>query len=108
MTLEEYQKLIDEVVQPYAKPYWHPLSQLARISEEVGEVSRIINHHYGDKPKKQGEVHAKLEDELADILFSVLTLANSQDIVLDEPLKRAINKLQTRDSERFAKKADVE
>lgn len=93
------------MLQDYEKPYWHPLSQLARLSEEVGEVARILNHHYGDKPKKKDEEHEQLEDELADVLYTVLCLANSQGLVLDEPLKRAIAKLETRDSGRFAKKA---
>ncbi len=106
--LADYQKQIDDTLQPYAKPYWDPLSQLARIVEEVGEVSRILNHTYGDKPKKSNEEHEKLEDELADILYSVLCLANSQGITLDEPLIRAIAKLETRDKGRFEKKPPAE
>lgn len=102
--LAGYQKQIDESLQPYVKPYWDPLSQLARIMEEVGEVSRILNHQYGDKPKKATEVHEQLEDELADVLYGILCLANSQGITLDEPLQRAIAKLETRDKDRFEKK----
>lgn len=108
MSLADYQKQIDETLQPYEKPYWHPLSQLARIIEEVGEVSRILNDKYGDKPKKKDEEHARLEDELADIIYSIMCLANSEGIELDEPLKRAIAKLETRDKDRFAKKSDIE
>ncbi len=104
MSLQNYQQQIDDGVQQYAKPYWHPLSQLARLSEEVGEVARILNAKYGDKPKKPDEVHEDLADELADILYTVLALANSENIVLDEPMKRAINKLQTRDKDRFEKR----
>lgn len=107
MSLADYQKQIDDMVQQYEKPYWHPLSQLARLTEEVGEVARILNHQFGDKPKKPTEEHEMLEDELADVLYTVLCLANSQDIVLDEPLKRAIAKLETRDKDRFAKKRDM-
>ena len=105
MSLQQYQKQIDDMLQAYEKPYWHPLSQLARMSEEVGEVSRIINHQYGDKPKKPGEEHEDLADELADVLYTVLCLANSQGIELDEPLKRSIAKLETRDAGRFRKKS---
>lgn len=104
MSLQTYQKQIDDMLQEYEKPYWHPLSQLARLIEEVGEVSRILNHQYGDKPKKPTEEHEALEDELADVLYTVLCLANSQGIALDEPLERAIAKLETRDAGRFAKK----
>ena len=102
--LSKYQKQIDDMLQAYEKPYWHPLSQLARLIEEVGEVSRILNHQFGDKPKKQSEQHEKLEDELADVMYTVLCLANSQGIQLDKPLQKAIAKLETRDVGRFAKK----
>ncbi len=105
MSLKKYQQQVDESLQPYEKPYWHPLSQLARIIEEVGEVSRILNHTYGDKPKKSTEEHEDLGDELADILYSVICLANSQNIELDEHLEKAIAKLETRDKGRFKKKS---
>lgn len=105
MTLANYQKQIDDMLQQYEKPYWHPLSQLARMIEEVGEVSRILNHQYGDKPKKPNEEHEELADELADVLYTVICLANSQDIELDEPFQRAIAKLETRDVGRFRKKS---
>lgn len=103
--LQYYQNLIDDSVQKYEKPYWEPLSILARLSEEVGEVARILNHQFGDKPKKPGEEHDDLADELADVMYAVLCLANSQGIALDEAMERAIAKLETRDKDRFAKKA---
>lgn len=103
MTLKDYQKELDRTVQKYKKPYWDPLSNLARLIEEVGEVARILNHQYGDKPKKPNEEHEKLEDELADVIYTVLAIANSQNIELDEPLIRAIAKLETRDKNRFEK-----
>jgi NTP pyrophosphatase (non-canonical NTP hydrolase) len=53
--LTEIQKQIDDILQEYEKPYWNPLSNVARLVEEVGEVARIINHKYGDKPKKASE-----------------------------------------------------
>jgi len=105
MTLSDYQKQIDDNVQQFAKPYWHPLSQLARLSEEVGEVSRILNHKYGDKPKKPDEMHEDLADELADVMYTVLCMANSEGIQMDEPLQKAIDKLMTRDKDRFEKKS---
>jgi NTP pyrophosphatase (non-canonical NTP hydrolase) len=104
MTLEEIQKQVDDVVQKFEKPYWHPLSQLARLSEEVGEVARILNHQYGDKPKKPGEVHEELADELADVLYTIICLANSEGIKLDKSLQKAILKTTTRDKDRFKKK----
>jgi NTP pyrophosphatase (non-canonical NTP hydrolase) len=105
MSLAQYQKQVDEMLQHYEKPYWHPLSQLARMIEEVGEVSRILNHQFGDKPPKPGESTEELSEELADVLYTVICLANSQGIKLDEPLERAIAKLETRDAGRFRKKS---
>lgn len=102
--LKDYQKQIDKQLQAFAKPYWHPLSQLARITEEVGEVARILNHKYGDKPKKPTEIHEDLGDEIADVLYSLLCLANSEDIDMDAAMKRALNKTATRDKDRFDKK----
>jgi NTP pyrophosphatase (non-canonical NTP hydrolase) len=105
MSLQDYQQKIDDSVQQYAVPYWQPLSILARLTEEVGEVARILNAKHGDKPKKPNEVHEDLADELADVIYAVMCLANSEGIVLDEPMQRAIDKLLTRDKDRFEKRA---
>lgn len=103
-SLRQIQARIDEILQGYEKPYWHPLSNVARLSEEVGEVARIINHKYGDKPKKASEDADDLEDELADVLWTVICLANQEGIDLDKGIERAIDKLLIRDKDRFAKK----
>jgi NTP pyrophosphatase (non-canonical NTP hydrolase) len=104
MSLAAYQKQIDDAVQPYAKPYWDPLSQLAGMIEELGEIARILNDKYGDKPKKPEEVHEGLEGELGDMLFGVICLANSEGIELDLALQKTMAKLTTRDKDRFEKK----
>ena len=103
MSLKIYQDQIEESVQGLAKHYWEPLSILAYIAEEVGEVSRIVNAQFGEKPPKPGEVHDALEDELADVIYAVLCLANSQGLSLDASLEKTIAKLQTRDKDRFEK-----
>lgn len=105
MSLRAYQKQVDDGVQQYAKPYWEALSILARLSEEVGEVARILNAQYGDKPKKPNEEHEDLGDELADIIYAVICIANREGIELDPHMETAINKLLTRDKDRFEKKA---
>ncbi len=105
MPLSDYQKQIDTDVQQYEKPYWEALSILARLSEEVGEVARILNHQYGDKPKKPGEQHEDLGDELADVIYAVLCLANREGVDMDEPMQRAMDKLLTRDKDRFTRKS---
>lgn len=104
MPLSDYQKRIDEELQQYEVPYWAPLSILARLTEEVGEVARIMNHSFGDKPKKNTEEHELLEDELADVIYAAICIANSQKLDLDQAMERAMNKLSTRDKDRFKKK----
>ena len=104
MSLKSYQQKIDQTLQPYAKPYWDPLSNLARLIEEVGETARIMNHQFGDKPKKTGEQPQDLGEELADVIYTVICIANSQGIELDAHLEKAIAKLETRDKDRFKKK----
>lgn len=104
MSLKYYQKKVDDTLQPYVKPYWDPLSNLARLIEEVGEVSRILNHQYGDKPKKPDEPEQILGDELADVIYTVICIANSQGVELDDHLEKAIAKLEARDKDRFEKK----
>jgi NTP pyrophosphatase (non-canonical NTP hydrolase) len=80
------------------------LSQLARLAEEVGEVSRILNAAYGDKPKKPTDATDDLGDELSDIMWSVVCLANSQGIDLEPHMQAQFEKLTVRDKGRFAKK----
>jgi NTP pyrophosphatase (non-canonical NTP hydrolase) len=104
MTINEYQKHLDKILQGYETPYWSPLSNMAHLTEEAGEVARILNHMYGDKPKKSTEDKDDLADELADVMFSVICIANSEGILLEEPMMKSIEKLTVRDKDRFAKK----
>jgi NTP pyrophosphatase (non-canonical NTP hydrolase) len=103
--LNTLQKQIDEILQGYEKPYWNALSIVARLAEEVGEVARVVNHKYGDKPKKTTEADDDLEDELADVLWTIICLANREGINLDKGMQRAIDKLLVRDKDRFNKKS---
>lgn len=105
MSLKAYQKQIDDWAQTLEKPYWHPLSQFARLSEEIGEIGRLLNHLYGDKPKKTTEAKQELPEEIADALFALFCMANSHDIDLDKAMDAVIAKATNRDAGRFAKKA---
>lgn len=102
-SLQQLQDEIDQLLSGYEKPYWDPLSNIARLAEETGEVARIINHKYGDKPPKPDDKEDDLEDELADVLWTIICLANSHDISLEKGMERAINKLVVRDKDRFKK-----
>ena len=103
MNLSTYQKEVDDWVQNLKKPYWEPLSQLARLTEEVGELARVFNHKYGDKIKKPTEEMDDLEGELGDIFFDLICIANSEGLDLDTALQKTIHKAQTRDKNRFEK-----
>jgi NTP pyrophosphatase (non-canonical NTP hydrolase) len=74
---------------------------LARLVEEVGETARLINHLYGPKKKKDDEPSQELAGELADILFAVICLANSQGIDLQEAFEIIMEKYSNRDKERY-------
>jgi len=104
MGLEDIQKQVDEWVQEHKIGYWQPHEILARLTEEVGELAREINHLYGPKKKKENENTKELSDELGDIMFTVCCLANSKEINLDESFQRAMNKCYERDNNRYEKK----
>lgn len=101
---KDTQKAVDDVVKDFEPPYWQPLSQFARLGEEVGEVARLLNHMYGDKPKKKEEAQQQLGSELSDVLFTVICLANSHNIDLDVEFEKTLDKLRIRDKDRFMKK----
>ena len=77
--------------------YWEPLAQLARLTEEVGEVAREMNHHYGPKRKKPTEADRALADELGDLLYIVIATANTVGVDLDTALRASLAKYTARD-----------
>lgn len=99
--MDRHQKAIDVWAQTLKTPYWPPLSQFARLAEEVGEVGRLLNHLYGTKPKKSDETEQELAEELADVVFAVLCIANAHSIDMDAAMERAVDKSITRDTDRF-------
>ena len=80
MSLVDKQKEVDDWVQQFNPAYWPPLEKMARLSEEVGEVAREINHLYGTKKKKNSEDKAELADELIELLFTLICIANDENI----------------------------
>ena len=109
-TLRDIQQEIDHLIKEEWKSYyWGPLSSLARLTEEVGELAREINHQYGEKPKKASEEQGDIAAELGDILYIVASLANSLNIDLDTAFEQVINKYRKRDTTRWqeAKSADT-
>ena len=100
-TMAELQADVDAWIQQVGGGYWSPHANLARIAEEVGELARLINHLYGPKPKKAAEAAQELGEELADIVFAVICLANSEGIDLDESFRKVLEKVWQRDRDRY-------
>lgn len=102
--MKGYQKEVDNWVSQYKIGYFKPLEILARLTEEVGELAREVNHRFGPKQKKSSEELKELGDEMADIIFTLICLANSLDIDLDTHFKNTMDKCYGRDKDRFEKK----
>jgi NTP pyrophosphatase (non-canonical NTP hydrolase) len=100
MTIQEAQKLVDQWIREYGVKYFSELTNMAILAEEVGEVARIIARKYGDQSFKPGEKDQELSDELADVLFVVICLANQTGVNLSEALARNLKKKTTRDKTR--------
>lgn len=103
-TLREWQNMVDEWVQTDGGGYWAPMSNLARVAEEVGELARILNHLYGEKPKKPTEEAQDLGIEICDIIFALICLANREGIDLEESFEKMMTKYRIRDRDRYVKK----
>lgn len=106
LSTREMQQRVDTYISQFKEGYFSPLSLTARLTEEVGEMAREINHYYGEKPKKTNEKEKTVEDELGDILFVLTCFANSLDIDLSEAFLQSINKIESRDKDRWTKKEE--
>ncbi|MFD1424066.1 nucleotide pyrophosphohydrolase [Laceyella tengchongensis] len=102
-TLKEMQQEVDAYISQFKEGYFQPLSMLARMTEEVGELAREVNHRYGEKPKKPGEEENSLESELGDIMFIVTCFANSLNIDLEKAFDGVMAKYRTRDANRWTR-----
>lgn len=100
MTIEESQKIVDNWINTIGVRYYSELTNMAILTEEVGEVARIIARRYGEQSFKKGEEDVDLGDELADVLFVLICLANQTGVDLTEALKKNLDKKTKRDSER--------
>ena len=104
MDLKEAQAQVDAWISQFEEGYWPPLVNLARLMEEVGELTREMNHRFGAKTKKPEEPEQELALELADILFVLLGMANQNHIDLGDALDRVLEKYRLRDSHRWTRK----
>ncbi len=102
--MKEVQKQVDQWTQQFKVPYWQPLEIMARLTEEVGELAREINHRFGPKKKKSSEDVKEVNDEIGDIIFTLTCLANSLNIDLEKGFSRVMDKCYGRDNNRYEKK----
>lgn len=102
-TLQEIQEEVDRYISQFKEGYFSPLAMMARMTEEVGELAREINHYHGEKPKKAEEAQKTIDDELGDVFFIVLCFANSLGIDLQEAYDRIMHKFATRDKDRWTR-----
>jgi NTP pyrophosphatase (non-canonical NTP hydrolase) len=102
MQITEAQKTVDAWIKKYGVRYFNELTNTAILMEEVGEVARIMARRYGEQSEKETDRHKDLGDEMADVLFVLICLANQTGIDLEEALKKNLDKKTSRDSERHA------
>ncbi|AND41219.1 MULTISPECIES: nucleotide pyrophosphohydrolase [Cytobacillus] len=102
-SMKDMQTEVDTYISQFKEGYFSPLAMLARMTEELGELSREVNHYYGEKPKKSTEEEKAIEEELGDMLFVLICFANSLNIDLEEAHDRVMKKFSTRDKDRWTR-----
>ena len=100
MTISEAQKTVDEWIKTNGVRYFNELTNMAILTEEVGEVARIMSRTYGEQSFKQSDEHKNLGDELADVMFVLICIANQTGVDLDAAFKNNIEKKSKRDADR--------
>ncbi len=106
MSLSPLQARVDQWISQFEEGYFHPLTNMARLAEESGELAREINHRFGQKTRKPEEAEGDLAMEMADILFVIICMANREGIDLDEAFERMMAKIERRDAGRWTRKRD--
>ena len=100
MEIKEAQKIVDDWIKEFGVRYFDELTNTAMLMEEVGEVARIMARRYGEQSEKESDKNKDLGDEMADVLFVLICLANQTGIDLEEALRKNLDKKTKRDSAR--------
>lgn len=103
MKISEAQQLVDDWIKKFGVRYFNELTNTAMLMEEVGEVARIMARRYGEQSEKESDKQKSLEDELADVMFVLICIANQTGIDLEVALQKNLDKKTNRDSERHLK-----
>jgi NTP pyrophosphatase (non-canonical NTP hydrolase) len=104
MSFHDAQQRVDAWISQYEAGYFHPLTNICRLTEEVGELAREVNHRFGQKTKKPDEAEGDMAMEMADIMFVLICMANREGIDLQEAFDRMMAKVERRDADRWTKK----
>ena len=107
ISIDRAQKMVDEWIKTIGVRYFDELTNMAILTEEVGEVARIIARKYGEQSEKKSEHKSELSDELADVLFVIICLANQTGINLEEAFIKNINKKTVRDAQRHVENKKI-
>ena len=100
MKISDAQKLVDDWIKQFGVRYFNELTNTAMLMEEVGEVARIMARRYGEQSEKESDKQKSLEDELADVMFVLICIANQTNIDLEKALQKNFDKKTQRDSTR--------
>lgn len=100
-TIEEAQRLVDEWIRTIGGRYFSELTNMALLTEETGELARVIARVYGDQVAKEGDLRKSLAEEMADLLWVLICLANQTGVDLTEAFHASLEKKRTRDKDRF-------
>ena len=100
LTIKEAQQIVDKWIKNFGVRYFSELTNLAQLTEEVGEVARIISRTYGDQSFKKSDKGRDLADELADVLFVLICLANQTGVDLTDAFQKNLDKKTKRDNNR--------
>jgi NTP pyrophosphatase (non-canonical NTP hydrolase) len=103
MTIKQAQKKVDNWINVYGIRYFNELTNMAMLTEEVGEVARIVARTYGEQSFKKTDKGKTLSDEMADVLFVLICLANQTGVDLEKALKENLEKKTKRDSKRHTR-----
>jgi len=101
--MNQHQKQVDKWFEEKGWGYWSPHEILVRLMEETGELARLVNHVYGPKKKKSSEEEQNMQEEVGDIIYTLICFANSQGFDLDEATQKSIDKVVVRDKNRYKK-----
>jgi len=101
MSFTPMQRQVDDWIRDHTHGYFQPLQMIARMTEELGELSRAVSHRFGEKTPKPGEDSGDVAGELCDLIFVAICLANSMQIDLDAEWQRLVTKLYQRDLNRW-------